>query len=132
MNRNHTELLHAESFRIDLFCAMTLPEGAEGTDVTLIMVVDLRAETGRLLCATALGEKAAAGRIKQAARRKEIPSASWPLEDEEGFNMLEIVAPEYLPAARGRRPGQVPVLLVDQDDQLGFCLIDLPPEGEEP
>ena len=128
MNLNHTGLLRAEARRIDLFCAMGGVES--GLGVGLIIVVDLRAETGRHLCAVALGEKAVEGRLKQAARRREIPSACWPLGDDEASNALEILALEYLGAARNQEPGQVPVLLVDQDDVLGFCHVDSPTDGK--
>ena len=127
MNINHTGLLHAEARRIDLFCAMAV---ASPSGVGLIMVVDLRGETGRYLCTMALNEEAVEGRLKQAARRREIPSASWPLGDDEAFNALEVLAPEYLGDARNRQPGQVPVLLVDQDDVLGFCHVDSPTDGK--
>ena len=93
--------------------------------------LDLRAETGRYLCATALGEEAVEGRLKQAARRREIPSASWPLGDDEASNALEILAPEYLGAARSHEPGQVPVLVVDQDNVVGFCVIGARMDGDD-
>ena len=84
-------------------------------------VVDLRSLHGRSCAEDIVGHSVAEHRLRSATTRGIAPSMPFPLDGDGALVILQQLAPMLIDPVQRRLSGEVPIVVLDQEDQPALC-----------